>query len=679
MNDLKLQVRKWNDTANYHYIQDYCTSIKLSNSFSQIAAELSFEVPYATLSASLLALNIEMGDLVTLFYKETQIFNGKVIDTNLKGKAQKLSVNCYDYTWWVCKSNITRNFSKISVRDALIDIYKSLGASYQIDSELGDNGNIIIDSHLVKNKPASKVLYAIYSEVTKAKSGVYYYMHTEGDGSTLTITEADKYYSGLTIQSPTSKNSADGNLIDYEISESMQNMITTIEFHKTNGEVYSEIGKGGAISLPEGDIKRYGTIQENIEVDDDDTKAIKAQAEGNQKLNVQGKPSEDLEVTCIGDIGYQVAYGVMVKIPGTNYYDKFMYIVSSEWSWAKNSKFDKEFKFISKLTLSPSKNQNLTEWTDIEEKQDSNSNNIGTSSDLVNRIIDELKRHLGLAYKWAGKSPADGGMDCSGYIAYVYNQFASELEIKSSDGNLYSQTEVMMTEGKDVTSDFPDKVRACDIIFPNPGHVVAYIGNNQIIEEPNSKSVCRIVNMSEDSRFKEVTKVIRVIPDSAWEANSGSANGSSGKYSSKLVEFTESWEGFRSSVYYDSGGVATIGYGTTAQAEGGIGTTAISKETCTEEEAEMWLKVEMDAVSKQIEKTCLNKGVTLNQFFFDCICDLCYQWGWPTILNSDKHNIFSSLCNGDVSTAKSGIMSLGYGRRDSARCDVLSGTYTLND
>ncbi|NSB15826.1 XkdQ/YqbQ family protein [Clostridium beijerinckii] len=647
MNDLKLQVRKWNDTANYHYIQDYCTSIKLSNSFSQIAAELSFEVPYATLSASLLALNIEMGDLVTLFYKETQIFNGKVIDTNLKGKAQTLSVNCYDYTWWVCKSNITRNFSKISVRDALIDIYKSLGASYQIDSELGDNGNIIIDSHLVKNKPASKVLYAIYSEVTKAKSGVYYYMHTEGDGSTLTITEADKYYSGLTIQAPTSKNSADGNLIDYEISESMQNMITTIEFHKSNGEVYREVGKDGTISLSDDDMGRFGTIQENIEVDDDDTKAVKAQAEGNQKLNAQGKPSEDLEVICIGDIEYQVAHGVMVKIPGTNYYDKFMYIVSSEWSWTKNSKFDKEFKFISKLTLSPSKNQNLTDWTDIEEKQDSNSNKIGASSDLVNRIIAELKRHLGLAYKWGGHSPADGGMDCSGYIAYVYNQFASELEIKSGDGNLYPQTEIMMTEGKDVTSDFPDNLRTCDIVFPHKGHVQAYIGNGKVIHSPQTGDVVKISDLNRN----KIAKVIRVVPDSAWKTESSSDGVDSDLASSNLIEFIKGWEQFVSPAEDDGYGNLTIGYGTTQKANPG----AVAQGTCTEEEATKWLTEEVNKCAKAIKNALDKDNVSLPQNQFDCLLDIGYNNGTGDLIEG---NTWKSIINGeDKNTIANHILS----------------------
>ena len=125
----------------------------------------------------------------------------------------------------------------------------------------------MITSHLVKKKPASKALYAIYSEVTKVK-GIYYYMHTDGSGANCCITEADKYYSGLTIQAPTSLNVANGGLIDYEINENMNNMVTRVEFHKTTGEVDTTIGTSGTISLPDADMGRYGVIQEIVEIAD---------------------------------------------------------------------------------------------------------------------------------------------------------------------------------------------------------------------------------------------------------------------------------------------------------------------------------------------------------------------------------------------------------------------------
>ena len=386
MNNIKLKIVKYNSVTNY-YVEDYCTSIKLSNSLSQISSELVFSLPYATMSNNLLPVNIEMGDNITLFYKDNQIFNGKVTDTDLKGKAQELTVTCFDYTWWICKSNITKNFNDISIGSALDYIYSLLGAVYYLGDELGNNKNIMIKNHLVKKKPASKVLYAIYNEITKI-NGIYYYMHTLGDGVTITITEVDKYFSGLTIKPPTNGvngvNEIDGNLIDFEITKSMQNMISRVDFFKTTGEVFNTIGLGGTIELDDKNMGRYGIIIENVEVSDDDNTGQKALAEGNNILNEKGKPSEELIVNCIGDIDYKVGHGVVVKILNTEYYDKYMYITSSEWNWLKDG------SFLSKLSLSSSKIGDITDWSSIEEKQDSLSDATdtnGTSSDLVNRIM----------------------------------------------------------------------------------------------------------------------------------------------------------------------------------------------------------------------------------------------------------------------------------------------------
>lgn len=513
MKDLIIEITKWDDPTQIINVQDYCTEVRLTNSFNQIAAELNFTMPFATISSSLIAADIEAGDKVRLYYKDNQLFYGKVITTDKKAKEESIKVTCYDFCWWICKSNITKNFSNISILQALLDVYGQIEAPNMIDKELGSNGDIILDSHLVVDKPAHKVLQAIYNEITK-KTGVYYYLHQDKDGVNI-ITEADKYYSNLTIKMPSSKNSADGNLIDYEINETMENMITSVAIYNADGSK----GKYGidehdqvvnTITLEDTDLSRFGNIQESMTMDENEDVA-KTINEAKQLLQKKSILQEELEVTCLGDIDYRVAYCVMVKIPGTKYYDIFMYIISSEWIWNKDG------TFISKLTLSPSKHRDLTDFKDIEEKQDEEENSRGaTGSDLVNRILEELKRHLGLPYKWAGKAPSYGGMDCSGYIAYVYNQFSSELEITSNDGKLDSCTYSMMNEGKDVTKDFPDNLKPCDIVFPHSGHVQAYIGDGKVIHEPQTGDVCKISDLNKN----KIAKVIRVVPDSAWKSNS---------------------------------------------------------------------------------------------------------------------------------------------------------------
>ncbi len=665
MKDLVLRITKYNNPTDIVQLQDYCTEVKLANSFTQIAAELSFTMPHTTLSSSLVAINVEMGNTVTLHYKDKQLFYGKVIDTGEKGKEESLKVTCYDFCWWICKSNITKNFSNIPILQALLDVYGEIEAPNMIDKELGTNGDIILNSHLVIDKPVPKVLQAIYSEITK-QTGVYYYMHQDEYG-VCTITEADKYYSNLTIKMPSSKNSADGNLIDYEINESIQNMVTRVGIYKEDGskaEVYGtdDNGKGeNIVTLDNTDLKRFGIIQESITMDSNDD-ISKVKNEAKNLLKEKSTPSEELSVVCLGDIDYRVAHVVMVKIPGTKYYDVFMYIISSEWIWNKDG------TFISKLTLSPSKHHDPVEFKDIEEKQDEETNSKdGTGSDLVNRILEELKRHLGLPYKWAGKAPSYGGMDCSGYIAYVYNQFSSELEITSNSHTLTSQTYAMMNEGKDVTKDFPDSLKECDIVFPHAGHVQAYIGNGKVIHSPQSGDVIKISDLNKN----KIAKVIRVVPDSAW--NNGVSGETTGNgYSSKYVELAKELEGFVSS-WDNSSSTGAIGYGTDASGDVGQRLKAQGVTSCTESQATEWLKEELNNWADEVKKRCDNNGIKLNQYCFDCMVDICYQWG------NQKWSILDLLANGDTEGAKAKIKRFGYPRRDNARCNMLDGKYVVND
>ncbi len=491
-------------------------------------------------------------------------------------------------------------------------------------------------------------------------------MHQDEYG-VCTITEADKYYSNLTIKMPSSKNSADGNLIDYEINESIQNMVTRVGIYKEDGskaEVYGtdDNGKGeNIVTLDNTDLKRFGIIQESITMDSNDD-ISKVKNEAKNLLKEKSTPSEELSVVCLGDIDYRVAHVVMVKIPGTKYYDVFMYIISSEWIWNKDG------TFISKLTLSPSKHHDPVEFKDIEEKQDEETNSKdGTGSDLVNRILEELKRHLGLSYKWGGKSPNEGGMDCSGYIAYVYNQFSDELEITSNSHKLTSYTYSMMEEGKDVTKDFPNNLKPCDIVFPHSGHVQAYIGDGKVIHEPQTGDVCKISDLNKN----KIAKVIRVVPDSAW--NNGVSGETTGNgYSTQYVELAKELEGFVSS-WDNSSSYGAIGYGTDASGDVGKRLKAQGVTSCTESQATEWLKEELNNWADEVKRRCDNKGIKLNQYCFDCMVDIAYQWG------NKKWSILDLLASGDIEGAKAKIKRFGYPRRDNARCNMLDGKYIVND
>lgn len=102
-------------------------------------------------------------------------------------------------------------------------------------------------------------------------------------------------------------------------------------------------------------------------------------------------------------------------------------------------------------------------------------------------IVEYAKSLLGTPYKWGGNSPEEGGMDCSGYMVYVFKHFNISLprtaEEMRDSGRSISQSELQ-----------PGDL----VVWKAPkGHVAMYVGNNQIVEEPRPGKSAQLVGMRE--------------------------------------------------------------------------------------------------------------------------------------------------------------------------------------
>lgn len=88
------------------------------------------------------------------------------------------------------------------------------------------------------------------------------------------------------------------------------------------------------------------------------------------------------------------------------------------------------------------------------------------------------------------------------------------------------------------------------------------------------------------------------------------------EYSHSGLHLTEQFEGCRLIAYQDSVGVWTLGYGHTLDINEG--------DTCTQEQAELWLQDDIQRVVRQI-----NKDVrwTLSQGEFDALVDFGFNLG----------------------------------------------------
>ncbi|USE82014.1 lysozyme [Acinetobacter tibetensis] len=102
------------------------------------------------------------------------------------------------------------------------------------------------------------------------------------------------------------------------------------------------------------------------------------------------------------------------------------------------------------------------------------------------------------------------------------------------------------------------------------------------------------------------------------------------------------FEGFRASAYLDTGAVWTIGYGTIKYPNG----TKVKKgDTCTQCQAELWLKNDSQWVD-----ACLDKyvKVTINQNQFDALVSFIYNVGEIAFM---KSTMLTLINKGDLKAA----------------------------
>ena len=94
--------------------------------------------------------------------------------------------------------------------------------------------------------------------------------------------------------------------------------------------------------------------------------------------------------------------------------------------------------------------------------------------------------------------------------------------------------------------------------------------------------------------------------------------------SDKGLDFIKRWESFRAKAYYDQAGIPTIGYGTICYPDGQrvqIG------QTCTEEQAEVWLRWDCRSVEYELDHLPADVFVSLLQNEFDALASFCYNVG----------------------------------------------------
>ena len=108
-----------------------------------------------------------------------------------------------------------------------------------------------------------------------------------------------------------------------------------------------------------------------------------------------------------------------------------------------------------------------------------------------------------------------------------------------------------------------------------------------------------------------------------------------GKMSSLCFRFQKGCEGFAPRKYADSGGVLTIGYGTTPYDKEAWATLTANQPCSEEMAAKIFYNSANNNYGKPIVNTCLKLGID-SQGQFDALCSLAYNSGTGTITGSNR-------------------------------------------
>lgn len=142
---------------------------------------------------------------------------------------------------------------------------------------------------------------------------------------------------------------------------------------------------------------------------------------------------------------------------------------------------------LGSLHMGPAFAQSLTESEPLPKSFAST-----VSSAVVDRtetLINNAMQLIGVRYRWGGNTP-QSGLDCSGFVRYVFNDtFGFLLPRKSAQ-----MSKVGLEIGK-------EELRPGDLVFFNTmrhafSHVGIYVGDNKFIHAPSRGKSIRVDDMT---------------------------------------------------------------------------------------------------------------------------------------------------------------------------------------
>mgnify|MGYP000955586879 CR=1 FL=1 len=182
-------------------------------------------------------------------------------------------------------------------------------------------------------------------------------------------------------------------------------------------------------------------------------------------------------------------------------------LFSGNSSFAKKKK--KKYKPKPKTTVVTTKKDSIVKKPipfDIE------TNNVNNSKTDIDDLIWFAKQQLGTPYKYASADPKNGGLDCSGFLYYVFGHYKIKVPRSSKDYMSYGKTidktvaqkgDVIVFTGTDATQRIGGHVGI--ILENNDGNITFIHGSSG---KANGVTISKLSEGYYTQRFLKVVRVV---------------------------------------------------------------------------------------------------------------------------------------------------------------------------
>lgn len=281
-------------------ISSFSGSINLTTSVDTLGASFNFSVARNINDSSYTIIeSIKNGDIVK-FENEKNLFTGVIIDitTNRFSK----DIKCLDFYFYLNNNKVIKQFNELNASACIENLLKSIGANIGTIEPIATS----IDK-IYKNRTVAEIIDDIL-KIVNEETGKKYLIEIEE--TTFNLVAHKKIKVGV-------ENNIFGMPILNESMINMKNAVLVVSNDQEEESIYAEAKDGEAI-------KKYGMLQEIVEVDPDKDDISKVRNIASTKLKELNKVTQKVTLPVLGNDELRAGRTLEIEIKEFNIKNEFL-------------------------------------------------------------------------------------------------------------------------------------------------------------------------------------------------------------------------------------------------------------------------------------------------------------------------------------------------------------------